>query len=152
MVEDEAAMPSWQTLAITDVNGATFTLADFVGTPVFVENFATWCPNCREQLGKTNQAAGELGDEAVFLALSVETELDPADVAAYATENGFDNIRFAVMSPELLAGLVEAFGNSSINPPSTPHFVIDAMGHAGELVTGFEEPTAIVTSLSHDGQ
>lgn len=72
MVEDEVAMPSWQTLEITDVNGATFTLADFVGTPVFVE----------------------------------------------------------------------AFGNSSINPPSTPHFVIDAMGHAGELVTGFEEPIA----------
>jgi thiol-disulfide isomerase/thioredoxin len=142
-----AALPAYQTLPITDVDGATFTLHDFAGSPVFVEAFATWCPSCRAQLGVTNEAAATIGDDAVVLALSVETDLAPADVAAYADDNGFDNIRFAVVSPEMLGALVDAFGNSIANPPSTPTFVIDAMGHAGELATGGVEAGDIVAAL-----
>jgi thiol-disulfide isomerase/thioredoxin len=125
----------------------TFTLGDFMGKPVFVENFATWCPKCREQLGTTNDAAGTLGDDAVFIALSVETDLSAADVAEYAADNGFDNIRFAVMTPEFLAAISDAYGNSSINPPSTPHFVIDIHGAAGELDTGSKSADDIVKAL-----
>ena len=146
-----AALPTYQTLPITDVDGATFTLHDFAGTPVFVEAFATWCPKCRAQLGATNEAAAALGDDGVVLALSVETDLPSSDVAAYAEENGFDHIRFAVVSPEMLAAVVETFGNSIANPPSTPTFVIDAMGTASELTTGSvsaEEIVAAVQSAS----
>jgi thiol-disulfide isomerase/thioredoxin len=148
--EDAVAMadlPAYQTLAITDVDGATFTLHDFAGTPVFVEAFATWCPKCRAQLGTTNEAAAALGDDAVVLALSVETDLPSADVAAYAEENGFDHIRFAVISPEMLAAIVETFGNSIANPPSTPTFVIDAMGTASELTTGSVSADEIVAAV-----
>ncbi len=142
-----ADLPVYQTLAVTDVDGATFTLADFAGTPVFVEAFATWCPNCREQLVATNEAAATLGDGAVVLALSVETDLDASDVAAYAADNGFDNVRFAVMSPEMLAALVDEFGNSIANPPSTPKFVIDAAGRAGDLTTGGESADDVVAAV-----
>jgi thiol-disulfide isomerase/thioredoxin len=128
-------------------DGATFTLGDFMGKPVFVENFATWCPKCREQLGTTNEAAGTLGDDAVVIALSVETDLSADDVAEYAADNGFDNIRFAVMTPEFLAAISDAYGNSSINPPSTPHFVIDIHGAAGELDTGSKSADDIVKAL-----
>ena len=141
------AMAPWQQLSLTDVDGVAFTLAEFMGKPVFVENFATWCPNCHTQLGKTEQAAAELGEDAVFLALSVETDLDAADVKDYAEENGFTNIRFAVMTPEFLAAMSEAYGNPSVTPPSTPHFVIDSHGVAGELVTGGEDAEAIVEAL-----
>ena len=151
MVEEDAAamadLPAYQTLAITDVDGTTFTLHDFAGTPVFVEAFATWCPRCREQLGITNEAAATLGESAQVIALSVETDLSSADVAEYADENGFDHIRFAVVTPEMLAALVESFGNSIANPPSTPKFVLDAMGHAGELTTGPESADAIVAAV-----
>ena len=54
---DEMTLPAWQTIALTDVDGASFTLDDFHGTPVFVETFATWCPNCKKQLEDTNAAA-----------------------------------------------------------------------------------------------
>ena len=149
MVDDSMMVESaaWQNITLTDVDGATFTLGDFVGTPVFVEHFATWCPKCREQLEKTNAAAGTLGDDAVFLALSVETDLSAGDVAEYAADNGFDNIRFAVMTPEFLAAISDAYGNSSINPPSTPHFIIDTHGAAGELDTGSKSADDIVKAL-----
>lgn len=145
--EAMAELPAWQTLALTDVAGATFTLDDFQGKPVFVETFATWCPNCRKQLADTDAAAGQLGDRAVFVALSVETDLSPDEVAAYAEDNGFDNIRFAVMTPEMLAAVAEGLGRTSINPPSTPKVVIDAMGHAGEVQTGSESAEEIVAKI-----
>ena len=142
-----ADLAPWQTIEITDVDGATFTLGDFAGTPVFVENFATWCSNCRSQLGTTQAAAASLGDEAVFVVLSVETTLSPSDVADYAEDNGFTDMRFAVMTPELLAAFVDAFGNSAVNPPSTPHVVIGPSGSAGDLSTGSISEADIVDAL-----
>jgi thiol-disulfide isomerase/thioredoxin len=144
---DPVELAAWQKLEITDADGESFTLADFVGRPVFVENFATWCSNCRKQLGDTQTAAQTAGDGAVFVALSVETELDAADMADYARDNGFSDIRFAVMSPDLLGAMFDAYGNSSLNPPSTPKVAIAADGAAGELVTGYESSQEILSSL-----
>jgi thiol-disulfide isomerase/thioredoxin len=143
----EAALADWQTMSISDVDGSEFTLADYVGRPVLVETFATWCSNCRAQLRDTQAAAAELGDDAVVIALSVETDLDPGAVADYAADNGFTDIRFAVMSPELLAALADALGNSVANPPATPKIVIDAMGHAGDVSTGPESAESLVDEL-----
>ncbi len=151
MAEDEMVLPAWQTIALTDVDGASFTLDDFRGTPVFVETFATWCPNCKKQLEATNAAAEQLGDQALFIALSVETDLSSADVAEYAADNGFDAVRFAVMTPEALAAFVDGLGQSAANPPSTPKVVIDAMGHAGDLVTGSESAEDIVSKVTGQG-
>lgn len=127
---------AWQTEEITDVEGRTFTIAGLAGKPVFVEAFATWCTNCRAQLGDTQEAAAALGDDAVFVALSVETDLDSDEVSAYARENGFDSIRFAVMSEEMLAALAADLGTTVANPPSTPHIVVAADGTVGALRTG----------------
>ncbi|MSO88098.1 MAG: TlpA family protein disulfide reductase [Acidimicrobiia bacterium] len=140
-------LAEWQQIELTDAEGETFTFADLVGRPVLMETFATWCGNCRRQLGDTNQAAQRAGDDAVFVALSVETDLDPAAMADYADQQGFDDIRFAVMSPEMLAAINDAFGNTALNPPSTPHVAIAVNGGAGEMVTGFDSPEKILSSL-----
>ena len=142
-----AALADWQQIELYDADGEAFALADLVGRPVFVENFATWCGNCRRQLGDTNRAAQRAGDDAVFVALSVETDLDAADMADYAAEQGFDHIRFAVMSPEMLAAVKDAFGTKALNPPSTPHVAVAADGTVGEMVTGFDSPETILSSL-----
>lgn len=139
--------PAWQNTMLTDVDGQTFSIADLAGKPVFVEFFATWCPTCREQLGKTNEAAARAGDGAVFLALSVETDLAATDVQSYRTDNQFSSIRFAILTPQMLAQVVEALGNTAINPPSTPHLVVTSGGATGQLVTGAEDPDAILASM-----
>lgn len=144
---DTAEFAEWQLIEVTDTGGETFTVADLVGRPVFVENFATWCSNCRRQLRDTQKAAKAAGDSAVFLALSVETELSALDVADYADDNGFTDIRFAVMSPELLAAMDAAFGTSALNPPSTPKVAVAADGRAGDLVTGPESSEEILGKL-----
>jgi len=143
-----ADLPAWQSLPIVDVDGARFTLADCIGSPVLVELFATWCSNCRQQLPKTQEAAVRMGDGATVIALSVETDLAPDAVAQYAVDNELPDIRFAVMSPELLAAFVDRFGNTAANPPSTPKIVIDATGAAGELTTGQESTDELVEQLT----
>lgn len=144
---EPVALAEWQQIEMIDADGQAFTFADLIGRPVFVETFATWCGNCRRQLGDTNQAAQQAGDDAVFVALSVETDLDPGDMADYANEQGFDHVRFAVMSPEMLAAVNDAFGNTALNPPSTPHVTVAPDGTVGDLVTGYDSPESILSAL-----
>ena len=156
-MDEEMAMtdaPAWQTIALTDVrSGETFTLADFAGKTVFVEPMATWCTNCRRQLGNVAQAKAQLGDteEIVFVSLSVETNIGDGDLANYTQETGFD-WAFAVATPEMLVSLVDTFGQTITNPPSTPHFIIRPDGSTTELTTGFEGPEEILQNLEAESQ
>ncbi len=138
---------SWQDLPLTNAQtGETFSLADFAGQTVYVEPMATWCANCRTQLGNVNKAKMQLGDKVTFVALSVETTLKANELASYAKDQGFD-FTFAVMTPEVLRALAAEFGQSVTSPPSTPHFVISPDGTTSELLTGFsttDEITALV--------
>lgn len=156
-MDDNMAMsdgPAWTTIALTDVrSGETFTLADFAGKTVFVEPMATWCTNCRRQLTNVSQAKAQLGDseDVVFVSLSVETNIGDGDLADYTQETGFD-WAFAVATPEILVSLVESFGQSITNPPSTPHFIIRPDGTTTELTTGFESPEEILQNLAAESQ
>ncbi len=144
-------LPVWQTLPLTNARtGESFTFADFAGQTVFVEPMATWCSNCRQQLGNVRSAREQLGENVIFVALSVETNISSADLAAYADTNGFE-WHFAVMTPELLAELVNTFGRTISNPPSTPHFVIRSDGTVSALSTGIESASEIVAQLQAAG-
>lgn len=140
-------LPVWQTLPLINARtGESFTFADFAGQTVFVEPMATWCSNCRQQLENVRSAREQLGENVIFVALSVETNISSADLAAYADENGFE-WHFAVMTPELLGELVNAFGRTISNPPSTPHFVIRPDGTVSALSTGIESASEIVAQI-----
>lgn len=131
----------------TAPDGSTFSIDDFAGEPVFVETFATWCSTCRRQLGSTQQAAVDAGDDAVFLILSVETSIDPARLATYAAEEGFADLRFGVLDEQGLAAFAEVFGRSVLNPPSTPKFRVTADGAVSGLTTGLESAEEILATL-----
>ncbi len=138
---------TWKTLPLTDaVNCEIFTFADLRGKTIYVEPMATWCTNCRQQLGNATKAKTDLGDDVDFIALSVETTLKSEALAAYAEEQNFD-LTFAVMTPEFLRALAAAFGQSVLTPPATPHFIIRPDGSTSELMTGFSEPDAIIAAL-----
>ena len=136
---------TWQTLLLTDARtGETFTLGSLSGT-VYVEPMATWCSNCRTQLGNVQAAQAQVGEGVTFVALSVETTLHPAALARYADEQGFD-FTFAVMTPDLLRALAAEFGQSIANPPATPHFIRYPDGTWGDLMTGFSPPDAVLSA------
>ena len=137
---------SWRDLPLTDARtGETFTLADLGDQTILVEPMATWCANCRHQLGNVRDAKTQLGDEALvtFVALSIETTLKADALARYAEEQGFD-FTFAVMTPEMLRALATEFGQAVASPPSTPHFVIYPDGTTTDLFTGFQAPDELI--------
>lgn len=139
--------PAWQQIALIDArSGSTFTLADFAGKTVFVEPFATWCSNCRQQLGNVQAARAALGEDVVFVALSVEPNIGVDVLARYADAAGFE-MTFAAMPPELLQALAAQFGQTIANPPATPHFLIRPDGSTTDLVTGIESPEAITAQI-----
>jgi thiol-disulfide isomerase/thioredoxin len=146
-MEAMASLPDWASLPITDaLSGQSFTLADFAGKTIYVEPFATWCSNCRTQLRNVSEANAQLGDDVVFIALSVETNLSAADLQTYQAQTGYD-MTFAVATPELLAALVSAFGRTVANPPATPHFIIRPDGSLSGLVTGFKDTASVIASV-----
>jgi cytochrome oxidase Cu insertion factor (SCO1/SenC/PrrC family) len=147
-----ATSPAWQSLPLVNARtGETFSLADFAGKTVFVEPMATWCTNCKQQLGNVRAAREQLNSaNVVFVALSVETDLEAAALAEYADGNGFDWV-FAVVTPELLGELAATFGRTITNPPSTPHFIIRPDGTTTPLVTGIESADQIVSQLQAEG-
>ncbi len=144
--------PTWQTLSLVNARtGETFTFADFEGKTVFVEPMATWCSNCRQQLGNVRNAREQLVNEnVIFVALSVEAGLGNDVLASYADDNGFDWY-FAVVSTDLLAELVTIFGRTVTNPPSTPHFIIRPDGTTTTLKTGIESTDDIVAQIRTEG-
>ena len=145
----QANAPLWQTLPLVDArSGETFTIADLRGRTVFVEPMATWCSSCRRQMTVVREVVAQLDTDAfVFVGLSVETNLDPDALAAYADAQGF-GWTFAVMSPELLAALVDAFGRSVANPPATPHLIVRPDGSATGLVTGQHGAAQLLAALA----
>lgn len=145
--QDAVTRPAWQQIALIDArSGSSFTLADFAGKTVFVEPFATWCSNCRQQLGNVQAAKAALGEDVVFVVLSVEPNIGVDALARYADDAGFE-MTFAAMPPELLQALAAQFGQTIANPPATPHFVIRPDGSTTELVTGIESPEAIMAQI-----
>lgn len=145
--EEMMALPAWQTLSLTNARTAeTFTLADFVGKTVFVEPMAIWCSKCRQQLQTVQSLQGQVGDEVLFVALSVETTLSAAELATYADNQGFD-FHFAVMTPEFLQALAAEFGQTIANPPATPHFIIRPDGSFTSLSTGIETADELLAKI-----
>ncbi len=144
MVESHA----WATVPLTDVvTGNEFKIADFAGKNIYVETFATWCPNCKKQLTEVQAVASKMSED-VFIALSVEgADIDSAALKAYAEKNGF-NFIVAVATPEVLESLVTEFGADITNPPATPHFFISSKGEASELITGIESADELAGHLS----
>jgi thiol-disulfide isomerase/thioredoxin len=141
--------PAWQTLPLVDARtGTTFTIADLRGRTVFLEPMATWCSSCRRQMTVLREVVVGLDPaDFVFVGLSVETNLSPAALAAYADAQGFD-WTFAVMSPELLGALVDAFGRSVANPPATPHVIVRRDGSVTSLATGHHSASQLLAALS----
>lgn len=145
------AQTSWLDHPLTDVaSGETFTLAEYAGAALLVETMATWCGNCRRQLGHLTEARETLegeGIEVAYVAVSVERGLAPEALAAYADRQAFP-FRFAVADDAFLQLLADRFGRRVLSPPSTPHVIVASDGTVSELRTGFTSPDELVALLA----
>lgn len=106
-------------LSLTDLQGTPVSLADFQGTVVLVNNWATWCPPCKAEM-PTLQAYYEDHREKGFTIIAIESGDPVAEVVSFVNEYG---LTFPVW-PDISMKSIGAFRNPGL--PSS--YVIDREG------------------------
>ena len=122
----DAAIATFPTVALTDLDGKPIARADLAGRPVVVEFWATWCPPCRGTLAWLGDLKKKYGDRVAVLALAIESQ--PDAVRKVVAEKNLP-IAWAMGSPEI----ARAFGDVSAVPTL---FVFDRDGRTAQVFYG----------------
>jgi len=125
MDDGSGTSPSWRSIELSPVRGEeTFTI-DSLDAPVVIQSFAVWCPKCQRQ----SERFAKLDDSITPVSLDTDPNEDAEKVRKHAEDNGFD-WRFAVAPTEMTKALVDEFGTTVTNAPSTPVIVACEAGVA----------------------
>ncbi len=111
-------------ITVYDIDGNAVHLSDFLGKPVILNFWASWCGPCKSEMPDFQEKYEELGDSVQFLVVNLtDGESETVDTAsAFITEQGYT---FPVFYDTDLDGAY-TYGVQSI--PTT--YFIDAEGHA----------------------
>jgi thiol-disulfide isomerase/thioredoxin len=75
--------------ALETLDGKPANLAQYIGkTPVLMEFWATWCPNCRELEPHLKAVHAKYGRQVTFVGVSVSVNQSPERVKAYVAKHG----------------------------------------------------------------
>lgn len=72
--------------SLEDRTGVVRTQADYAGEYVVYDFWATWCPDCREDVPAMKDLYAKYGDKVTFVGISFDT--DPEKLDAFVAENG----------------------------------------------------------------
>jgi thiol-disulfide isomerase/thioredoxin len=71
---------------VTSLDGKQVDLGQYIGkTPMLIEFWATWCPNCRELMPTLLDAEKKYGQNVKFVALAVAINQSPERVRRFLT-------------------------------------------------------------------
>jgi len=70
----------------TTLDGATASLADFRGTPVVVNFFASWCTPCRLEMPDFERVHTQFGDKVHFVGLNLQEDVARANNVVHDTK------------------------------------------------------------------
>ena len=137
---DTNETPAWFDIALTNAHtGATFTINDYKGKVVLVENLAMWCSNCKKQQEQVKALHQLLGDEGdlISIGLDIDSNERNDDLIAYTNSNGFDWI-YTIATEEVTREIGNLYGAQFLNPPSTPILIIDRNGVVHQMPFGIK--------------
>jgi len=76
-------------VAVETLDGKPFDLGQYVGkTPVLLEFWATWCPNCKQLEPAMLEATKKYAGKVKFVAVAVSVNQSPERVKLYAEKHG----------------------------------------------------------------
>jgi len=106
------------------LDGKEADLAQYVGkSPVVMEFWATWCPNCAELEPTLVEAAKKFGTQVKFVGVAVSVNETPARVKAFVAKHGLPGDQY-----------FDTKGNATgaYDVPATSYVVV--MNKAGKVV------------------
>ncbi|MEF8885700.1 MAG: hypothetical protein V5A44_11335 [Haloarculaceae archaeon] len=106
---------AWRSVELSPVRRDETVTVEGFDRPVVLEAFAVWCPKCTRK----QEDLRALDDSIVKISVNVDPNEDAAKVRDHADEHGFD-WRYVVAPEEMIRSLVDAFGTTVTNAPSTP--------------------------------
>lgn len=107
-------------LTLFDLDGNQVSLSDFVGQVVLLNNWATWCPPCRQEMPEFSAFYDQYKDQG-FQVIAVEAGEPEDEVRAFVEGQGLEFI--VLLDPDNQS--LTTFQNSTL--PNS--FVIDRKGH-----------------------
>jgi len=82
-----ASLEKAANFTLTDLAGNTVSLHDFIGKPVYINFFATWCPPCRTEMPDIEKMYQKYKSKGLVV-LAVDLKEDKATVQNFVTQNG----------------------------------------------------------------
>lgn len=74
---------------VETLDGKSFDIGQYVGkTPMLIEFWATWCPNCKQLEPSMVDAAKRYGSKVKFIGVAVSVNQSPERVKLYAEKHG----------------------------------------------------------------
>lgn len=140
LADEKMSETGWFGTTFTNVSsGETFTINDFKGKVVLIENLAMWCSNCKKQQEQVKILHELIGmdEDLVSIGLDIDTNENAEDLKTYTADNGFDWI-YAVASQEVTREIANLYGAQFLNPPSTPIIIVDRKGVAHPMPFGIK--------------
>lgn len=103
---------------LLDKDGNVISLTDMKGKVIFINMWATWCAPCLAEMPSINKLYKEMGDEVVFVMLSLDDDFETAKAFDVRKRYNFPIYSLASNMPEM-------YDSSTI--PTT--YIVDAQGN-----------------------
>ena len=95
------------TLPGTD--GKTYTLKDFKGKTVILDFWATWCPDCREEMPQLKALQKRLEGRKDIVMVGVSCDTDAEKLASYVKEQGIGWLQLAEYKARKESAIYDAY-------------------------------------------
>lgn len=95
------------TLPGTD--GKTYSLKDFRGKTLILDFWATWCPDCREEMPQLLDLQKKLKGRKDIVMVGVSFDTDPAKLEAYVKEQGIGWLQLSDFKSKKESAISEAY-------------------------------------------
>ena len=88
---DDSDVPAAPDFTVYDIDGDAVSLSDFIGKPVIINFWASWCGPCKMEMPEFEEKYNELGDDIQFLMVNLtDGNRETIDTAsAFIEEQGY---------------------------------------------------------------